>query len=385
MYLNLDTAAMTGDGKTVNRLRTADVLKGILIVGIVFVHLFYLNLVDDAGRTADYGSQIAYMGLMGFFIIAGYFIKPGRSFSENVRHRVGKLGLVLVLWALVLPVVMYAVLLATGQAPGTGDLFDSILSGLSNYASFLPVDSKLPNLISYTEYANYFIWLVFWSAIVLYALPECANAERRPFIITLVILLAAAAALCYLGLRLPFAVNLLPLAAAFALAGTYMSRHHVLEVLEEASLGDYRTWIPLLVSAVAAIVMIVLLPPGIKFNFNYFGEYGGLSVFPYFIEGMLVFVFGVYVALLLSKVPAVSSILIICGRHTLALAIFHVFLVKVVYALFATVPTDVPLPVMTTVETIIVGIIDIVAIVCLCELWEKVILVHLKGKKNPVR
>ena len=59
------------------RLKTADVLKGVLILGVIFVHMFMLNKVDDTERSTSLFLQPLYVGLIGFFVISGYFLPSG--------------------------------------------------------------------------------------------------------------------------------------------------------------------------------------------------------------------------------------------------------------------------------------------------------------------
>ena len=81
------------------RLISVDVLKGILIVAIVFIHLVISRDIVSTADAADIegytvgsesiGSlviQALYLGLMAFFVFSGYFYRPGRGFVENMRN-----------------------------------------------------------------------------------------------------------------------------------------------------------------------------------------------------------------------------------------------------------------------------------------------------------
>ena len=82
-------------------------MKGLLIVGIVIVHLLMLNSVRDSGRSFTNLIQPLYLVLMSFFIISGFFYKPERSFKENMKRRVIPLLLSVVTCAVGLPVIIY--------------------------------------------------------------------------------------------------------------------------------------------------------------------------------------------------------------------------------------------------------------------------------------
>lgn len=69
--------------ETSGRLRTADVLKGILILGIVFVHIFMLNESGILERTISPILQCLYLGLIGFFVTSGYFLPYGNYIDKS--------------------------------------------------------------------------------------------------------------------------------------------------------------------------------------------------------------------------------------------------------------------------------------------------------------
>jgi len=118
-------------------------------------------------------------------------------------------------------------------------------------------------------------------------------------------------------------------------------------------------------------VLVYLFPPGVKFNFAYFGEYGGLSAFPFFIEGILVFIVFSYVAMLFARIPLLSDMFAVCGKYSLALAVLHIFVVRVILALFYTLPTDTVFPPLSTVQTLALAVFDVVFIVGVCMLVDR--------------
>ena len=70
------------------RISGVDGLKGIVIIGVVFVHLVLLGGVNrEDGEDMPLIMQILYLGLMSFFIITGYFFRPGKGFIGNIRSR----------------------------------------------------------------------------------------------------------------------------------------------------------------------------------------------------------------------------------------------------------------------------------------------------------
>ena len=351
------------------RLRTADVLKGILILGVVFVHMFMLNKVDDTGRTVSLIVQPLYMGLIGFFLLSGYFL-PSGDYIARIRKR-SKLLVTLVVCSLALPVALYLWLWVLGQPPASDDLWISIVASFGNQNVFEPLGTPDSIKVCYSAYAQYFLWVMLWSFLIFYGIADRVLADLRLFAVTVVLLLAAEAAFVYIGVKLPFYFTLVPISVAFMLFGAFLSRKRFLEDLETSELGSLRTWVPLIVSILALAIFLLLFPPGIKFNFTYFGEYGGMSAFPYFVEGVLVFVIFSYVSILFGRIPLISDILAVCGRYSLELAVMHIFVVRVVLALFYTLPTDTVFPPLSTVQTIALGVFDVAFIVGLCILNDR--------------
>lgn len=361
------------------RLRTADTLKGILILGVVFVHMFMLNQVDDTERSVPLLLQPLYISLMGFFIISGYFLPSGSTYFENIRKR-SKLLIVLIICSITLPIILYLWLCALGQSPSLDDLWLSITSSLDIQNIFRPLDLADPIKVCYSAYVHYFLWVMFWSFLIFYAVAERVTSNRRLFVITILILIAAEAILIWIGIRLPFDATLIPISTSFMLSGAFISKMDFLERLDSKELYSSHTWIPLMISVTLLIVLVYLFPPGVKFNFSYLGEYGGLSAFPFFVEGFLVFVIFAYMSAVLARVPILSDFFVICGRYSLALAVLHIFIVRMVLAVFYTLPTDTVFPPLSTVQILALTFFDITVIVLLCMWVERRRSARIRGK-----
>jgi len=367
---------MMEDVPVSGRLKTADVLKGVLILGVIFVHMFMLNQVDDTGRSISPILQPLYMGLIGFFVISGYFL-PSGSYIQKIRKR-SKLLIVLVVCSTVLPIALYLWLWMLGQPSTLDDLWMSIVASFGNQSIFMPLDTADPIKVCYSAYTHYFLWVMLWSFFIFYAIADRVLADLRLFAVTLILLLASEAVLVYIGVKLPFYSTLIPISVAFMLIGASLSQKRFLEKLETAKLKSFGTWMPLILSLLALAILVYLFPPGVKFNFSYFGEYGGMSAFPFFIEGILVFVIFSYVSMLIARIPLLSDMFAICGKYTLALAVIHIFVVRVVLALFYTLPTETVFPPLSTVQILVLGVFDVVFIVGACMLIDR----RKAGRKN---
>lgn len=342
-------------------------MKGLLIVGIVIVHLLMLNSVRDSGRSFTNLIQPLYLVLMSFFIISGFFYKPERSFKENMKRRVIPLLLSVVICAVVLPVIIYLWLAMVGQPVGAEDLIESIRLGLRTVNWFGPADSMLPTPVCYVGYVNYFLFAMCWAMIVFYAIARFALADKKRFLITIAILLGVQMVLTFLYLELPFSSEYTPIVAALMLFGAYLNKTGFVQRLEKLEWRTGKFWMTLIISFVAVELMALVMPPGVKFNFLFFGDYGALSVIPYFIESILVFVVYIYVCLLVSRIPMVSDVCCVEGRHTLGLALYHVLIAKMILSLFYTFTTEHVFPTeVGTTELLIVAAVDLAIVTAIC-------------------
>ena len=61
----------------------------------------------------------------------------------------------------------------------------------------------------------------------------------------------------------------------------------------------------------------------------------------------------------------------ICGKYSLALAVLHIFVVRVVLALFYTLPTDMVFPPLSAVQTLAMGVFAVVFTVGACMLVDR--------------
>lgn len=363
---------MTAELSNQGRLKSADILKGMIMVTIVIAHLLWLGPSKGEGsRDTSIILQVLYLGLLSFFIISGYFYKPGRSFKENMRKRSMQLLVALIVCSIVLPIALYAWFLILGQPQTTDDLWLSILAGLGLTDIFEPSSTVPAVKVCYSAYVHYFLWTMFWSFIVFYSIADRILEDRRKLVASLIGLLVLQAILVVWGMKLPFFINLTPIAISLMIMGAFLSRQKLLERLESSKIKNPKFWGLLIASAVTVAVLAILSPPGIKFDHMYFGDNGWISVFPFFVESVLVFIILSYFALLISKIPGLKQIFSLCGRHSLGLALFHVFVAKVIVTIFYTMPTTSTLPAMPTTTLILLGVADIAIILILIELTNR--------------
>ena len=109
-----------GEGDRAIRSRSMDIFKGVAISIIVILHIGIVAK-GDVGNPAP-PVQALYLGLVGFFIMSGYFFRPGRGFRENMLRRVRILLLALLIAAIGLSVISFLWCYLWGQPTDLDDL-----------------------------------------------------------------------------------------------------------------------------------------------------------------------------------------------------------------------------------------------------------------------
>jgi len=216
-------------------MRCIDVMKGIVIIGVVLSHIV-ISKYSEAGTPAFY-LHVLYLGLMGFFLISGYFYRPDRCFLYNMIKRFKQLLLAVALCALLLPNIQYGWLAVLGQAPGFDDYVLALQWGFGQYQVFEPLPADLYHNRMYpicgAEVGYYFIWTMLTAFIIFYALADHVAKDNRRLAAMIIALLIITALGCEFGrYRLPFFIELVPIASVFMFAGAGMAKYGIAERID---------------------------------------------------------------------------------------------------------------------------------------------------------
>ncbi len=317
------------------RVGSLDVFKGL---GIFFIAVLHLAIVARSGMGGTPPVvQALYLGLMGFFIMSGYFFRPGRGFKGNMGRRFRILFLALIVSAIALPIICCAWCYVWGQPTGLEDLIDCMARTFAVERSFVDFDGKVPWAICGFSMGYYFLWTMMGSFVIFYAIADRIRDNLKLGLIVIAILVCITAAyreLC--DFTLPFYMNLWPISAAFMVCGMYLSKYDLVKKVEASSVRDPKWWGLFLGCTACLLAMVYVFSPGITFDLMHFGDYGGYSAFPYMIEGVLAFVMIVYLSFFISKIPLVSTVFKKLGKHTMGILLLHVFIAKMALAPFFT-------------------------------------------------
>jgi fucose 4-O-acetylase-like acetyltransferase len=322
-----------------SRLISADILKGLLIVAIVFIHLVLSRsdvlfsgadaaLLDGGGvSSADIGTlviQAFYLGLMAFFMLSGYFFRPGRGFLENMRRRSMQLVLALAVCAVVLPLIIYAWMALFGKAEGLDDLINAFQWGFGLNGVFEPLDVFTEHPACGGCVGYYYLWGMVWGFLIFYALADRIYDDWRKSVAAIVLLFVITLLLKeFLPIKLPFYCQLGPVSAAFMIIGMMLAKRKVIERIEAFDIRSGSSWGLFLGSLLAVIVLVMLFPPGLEFDYMSFGDYGGYPVFIYAIEALAMFIVYVHLSLLISKMIGLSTLFNVAGQNSLAILLLH--------------------------------------------------------------
>lgn len=351
------------------RIVVPDIIKGFIITVIVLSHFIFQNTGEAGGNTGFSVMQIGFIGLMVFFVISGYFFKPGRSYVENVKKRITKLFLATIVASLVLPLILIPYLMALGQTVDLSTFPDFLLSIFSQRHLFEPLDTTGNTILNYMASTGYYyLQTMVVAFLVFYAVAAWAVRDVKNLAVSIIVALVAEYLMVeVVDMCLPFFAQLAPIAIAFMLFGAYLGDRKVIERFEAGGWKDVRNLVLVIVTLAATFALAYLFPPGMDFFKTYFGAYGGLSVFPYYINAILMVPMMIGLAFLLSKIPLLGKALSCVGKHTLAILLLHCFFVKLLIAPFYTLPNGQWLPALGMPLAVVLGLVTVAVITLLAE------------------
>jgi len=382
------------------RLRSVDILKGILIVAVVFVHLLIsrsdilVTAADAASIGGSEGSpgiaslviQALYLGLMFFFIFSGYFYRPGRGFVANMKKRSIQLVVALSICAIILPMIIYGLMAICGKAPDMEDLLSAFQWGFGLNGVFEPYDVFTPHPLCGGSVGYYYLWGMFWGFLIFYFLADHVYDDWKKSVVAIITLLVITLLLReFFPVKLPMYAQMGPIAAAFMLTGMMMAKMKLIERIESFDPTSRYSYSLLFGSLIIVVVMVYLFPPGLEFDYLNFGEFGGYSVIPYYIEAVAMFIFMTHLAMVLYKVIGLRQMFTVCGQHTLGILLLHGPIATMMIVPFYDLSSGSWFPdTMGLIPSVIVTIVTIVVCLLIC-IYGKTLLGRLMGAEPPER
>lgn len=312
-----------------------DIFKGVAISIIVILHIGIV-VKSNVGDPAPF-VQALYLGLIGFFIMSGYFFKPGRGFVENMKRRVKVLLYALIIASFGLSIICFLWCALWGQPTDFDDLLLCIERTLTLERSFVDFDARTPWAICGFSMGYYFLWVLLIACVIFYAVADRIRDNWKLGLAVIAVLLGITVLYRELfDFSLPVNLNLCPIAAVFMIIGMYLAKLDLVERIESLGVGNMKFWVVLVISIACTMALVYLLPPSIDFDYMNFGQYGGYSAIPYTVESTIAFVMLICLFIIISKIPVISTLFSNIGRHTMGILILHVFIAKLILAPFFT-------------------------------------------------
>ena len=366
------------------RFSSIDILKGIAIIGIVLVHVV-IRRSEGGGETPLF-MQTLYLILMSFFLISGYFYRPGQGFKQSMKKRVLQLGVAITICSIVLPAIMMIWLFIVGQAPADplNDYVEAVLRAMNITNLFEPVDTACICPLSGASIGYYYIWVMLGAFIIFYAFADLVM-DRWGNICAMIIALLIITYLMvqYMGVRLPFFFHLAPIAAAFMFMGAALAKVDIVGKIESFELGNVKYWLPLIVSAVILVPFVILFHPGTGFDQFVFGNNGAPSVYSYFVQASAMFVICIYITAFMSKIPGFTAFFTMFGKHSLGILLLHGFFIKLFMAPFFELNEEMWFPGgLSMMQKVILSVAVFTACIIICEFGPRIVR-KLMGK-DPV-
>ena len=365
------------------RFASPDVLKGVIIVLIVLVHIVLLTDTGSSeGRSQPLILQILYLGLMTFFLLSGYFYRPGRSIAENIKKRFLQLFVALVICSVALPVITYCWLALMGQTSDVSDIYYAFIKSMYLNNIFETPGQNITYIACSTCVGYYYPWAMLGGFLIFYTLAKYVMDDYRKIAAAMAaLLIVTAMIMAFWYVKLPFQFHIAPISAFFMLMGATLAKVNLLEKIESFEWKSGRYWLPLVVCLIAGVGLSFFFPPGVKFDHLEFGAYGVWSLIPFVIEAVCMFVVYLYLAKLFSKIPVLSNLIGIAGQHSLGILLLHGFIATMIIAPFFTIPTTNWFPAeMSMVQKVIVAIATLILCIVICRYGPKAIS-RIRGKE----
>ena len=363
-------------GKRKGRIRTADITKGIAIVGVVALHFAILQAhgtVSSNGITLTSFKAFPYSLMAMFIVISGYFFVPGRSFVENMRKRILRFSLWLAGAIIVLNTAMYLILLAQGYDLEPSQLWEVIWKSLVGKGAFTDIRDDMTYgaaILAPFEvtHALYFLQLMIVGYVILYAIADfVVNDDRKILISAFLLITVSAVYVETVGILLPFYAHMGPMAAGFLLIGVYLSRKDFYGWLENGP-EDRKYWIIFFVCLAVGLLLCLVTPRDVSMMSCNFGDYGVLSFYTFTVQSLAAGIAISFILSWLARFDVVYNSLGKVGEYCIWVYVLHMFVGRCFVAPFVTFDTESWFP-LTTLQGIGLTLVTVALITVLAHVF----------------
>ncbi len=340
------------------RLVSADLVKGVAIIGMVVLHLALLQGHGSEPVTSTSVGIMMFKGipyslLCMFIVISGYFYVSGGSYVDRLKKRILKFTIYLIGAIVVLNTLMYLILwLQGGYDLEPSQLWDVIrenIIGRGAFKTFDEINVYGGIILAPFEVTHqlYYLQMMIVGYLIFYAVVDKVIDDVRKLFVTVFILVTISAAYIELvGVVLPFYAHLGPMAAAFLLIGTYLSRLRFYEWLESGQY-DKRYWLTLLALLLISVLLCFITPRDPSIIYCNFGPFGGWSLYSFVILSVAGGMMLSFIISWLRYLNIFKKTIGMAGVFCLSVYVLHMFVAKCLATPFVRFNTEVWVPVGT--------------------------------------
>lgn len=305
------------------RLNFVDMIKGLAILNVVCYHLLAAHAFKN--NVVNY---LLFPLLASFFILAGYFYKPGkRTFAENVKSRAQSLLIPFVKYGVIFWLIGTVYLLITKQvvikeALGclrnffAGCIWNRVIQGWFGW-DYYKLGSRYMFLAGF-----WFLPALFFACVIFFAVADHVLGSRKKTLIAAVLLFAVTGVLRQFKVDLPYNLQITPYWAAFLLLGAF-SREE--ELFELPSINGAKGWCCALIGLGAGLGISYWRGPVLNTFRGYFPEPEVLNmIFSIFSSLLCTWGIGTIFRMVEEAGCRVTELAWL-GSHSLTIYLYHYF------------------------------------------------------------
>lgn len=308
---------------TQKRTNYVDMIKGLAILNVVCYHLLAANAFKNSIVI-----KTLFPLLASFFILAGYFYKPGkRTFAENVKSRAESLLIPFVKYGVIFWLIGTVYLLVTKQA----EIIET-LGCLRNFFAGAIWNRVIQNWFGWNYYklgsrymflaGFWFLPALFFACVVFFAIADRVLDSRKKTLAAVILLFAVTGILRGFKVDLPYNLQLTPYWAAFLLLGTFSRQEKLFEL---PWLSGVKGWCSALIGIAAGLVISFRMEPVVNTFRGYFPDPEVLSMILSILSALL-FVWGLGTLFrLIEESGCRVTELAWLGSHSLTIYLYHYF------------------------------------------------------------
>ncbi len=222
-----------------NRSTAQDIVKGFLILAVIFFHAHLFTLEDATTIRSSF--QLIYCFfpfLMAVFLFySGYNYTPGkRTIKQNIIRRSKQLLLPLLgLWTvgnLLQIIIVMSTNVATWEGVGNALLYTLMSEPLAFMIHF-PESGILSIEVLITGGIGWYLYALWFSSVIFYLIVDHVINKPARLISTIIGLLSLSFVMGqFIGPYLPYAINSYPLIVAIMLLASYLKKFNFLDAVE---------------------------------------------------------------------------------------------------------------------------------------------------------